>query len=166
MFKQKTAYEMRISDWSSDVCSSDLVAETLQSLESIRHLLVRAPPWLLVEHAFDMLRFAILCTKHPGFWEEREWRVIYTPQMGISPFVKEDVVTVNGIPQVIHKIQLANDPERNVAGLDPVELIDAVLIGPTQFRMTLAESFHKVLLKAGIDEPGHRLRFSDLPLRR
>src|SRR3546814_7843602 len=24
--KQKTAYEMRISDWSSDVCSSDLVA--------------------------------------------------------------------------------------------------------------------------------------------
>src|SRR3546814_5486209 len=25
-FKQKTAYEMRISDWSSDVCSSDLAA--------------------------------------------------------------------------------------------------------------------------------------------
>src|SRR3546814_20944974 len=25
LFKQKTAYEMRISDWSSDVCSSDLV---------------------------------------------------------------------------------------------------------------------------------------------
>src|SRR3546814_4578409 len=25
-FKQKTAYEMRISDWSSDVCSSDLKA--------------------------------------------------------------------------------------------------------------------------------------------
>src|SRR3546814_5218856 len=24
-FKQKTAYEMRISDWSSDVCSTDLV---------------------------------------------------------------------------------------------------------------------------------------------
>src|SRR3546814_5734673 len=31
-FKQKTAYERRISDWSSDVCSSDLVglAEPLQ----------------------------------------------------------------------------------------------------------------------------------------
>src|SRR3546814_1841540 len=30
-FKQKTAYEMRISDWSSDVCSSDLamLAEVL-----------------------------------------------------------------------------------------------------------------------------------------
>src|SRR3546814_5699730 len=28
-FKQKTAYEMRISDWSSDVCSSDLVTGPL-----------------------------------------------------------------------------------------------------------------------------------------
>src|SRR3546814_5524844 len=27
-FKQKTAYEMRISDWSSDVCSSDLGTAT------------------------------------------------------------------------------------------------------------------------------------------
>src|SRR3546814_7549441 len=27
-FKQKTAYEMRISDWSSDVCSSDLLDVT------------------------------------------------------------------------------------------------------------------------------------------
>src|SRR3546814_19140029 len=29
-FKQKTAYEMRISDWSSDVCSSDLSGKDVQ----------------------------------------------------------------------------------------------------------------------------------------
>src|SRR3546814_12608974 len=29
-FKQKTAYEMRISDWSSDVCSSDLAAHGIR----------------------------------------------------------------------------------------------------------------------------------------
>src|SRR3546814_9877831 len=29
LFKQKTAYEMRISDWSSDVCSSDLSGRSL-----------------------------------------------------------------------------------------------------------------------------------------
>src|SRR3546814_8712716 len=33
-FKQKTAYEMRISDWSSDVCSSDLVALSLEELHA------------------------------------------------------------------------------------------------------------------------------------
>src|SRR3546814_1105892 len=36
-FKQKTAYEMRISDWSSDVCSSDLYAADIR--ESGQHLL-------------------------------------------------------------------------------------------------------------------------------
>src|SRR3546814_9129737 len=30
-FKQKTAYERRISDWSSDVCSSDLVVRAADS---------------------------------------------------------------------------------------------------------------------------------------
>src|SRR3546814_10443096 len=35
-FKQKTAYEMRISDWSSDVCSSDL---TRVAGVAVRHLL-------------------------------------------------------------------------------------------------------------------------------
>src|SRR3546814_4878632 len=30
-FKQKTAYEMRISDWSSDVCSSDLFNPVAQA---------------------------------------------------------------------------------------------------------------------------------------
>src|SRR3546814_5583332 len=29
VFKQKTAYEMRISDWSSDVCSSDLLTDAV-----------------------------------------------------------------------------------------------------------------------------------------
>src|SRR3546814_9894230 len=43
-FKQKTAYEMRISDWSSDVCSSDLLSRlhegevTKRKLASFRSL--------------------------------------------------------------------------------------------------------------------------------
>src|SRR3546814_12880511 len=36
LFKQKTAYEMRISDWSSDVCSSDLPAAGLATTTAIR----------------------------------------------------------------------------------------------------------------------------------
>src|SRR3546814_6534968 len=50
-FKQKTAYEMRIRDWSSDVCSSDLRDDHAQlqprdRLDRLRHLrpsLLRAP---------------------------------------------------------------------------------------------------------------------------
>src|SRR3546814_2369238 len=46
-FKQKTAYEMRISDWSSDVCSSDLSNVTVFAVPS-------PPDWSfasLSEHA-------------------------------------------------------------------------------------------------------------------
>src|SRR3546814_6085311 len=43
-FKQKTAYEMRISDWSSDVCSSDLLLRAVA--------LDDAPP----EHHRDAIR--------------------------------------------------------------------------------------------------------------
>src|SRR3546814_2367871 len=35
-FKQKTAYEMRISDWSSDVCSSDLCGQARLRLDQRR----------------------------------------------------------------------------------------------------------------------------------
>src|SRR3546814_2649753 len=40
-FKQKTAYEMRISDWSSDVCSSDLdgAAHQLQGVDREERIL-------------------------------------------------------------------------------------------------------------------------------
>src|SRR3546814_5896107 len=35
-FKQKTAYEMRISDWSSDVCSSDLAGSSKTTIQVLR----------------------------------------------------------------------------------------------------------------------------------
>src|SRR3546814_6188396 len=48
-FKQKTAYEMRISDWSSDVCSSDLPVTLRQKTvphQFPRHLyLIQATKW-------------------------------------------------------------------------------------------------------------------------
>src|SRR3546814_13362772 len=47
-FKQKTAYEMRISDWSSDVCSSDLSLSILHRVGTTmeeREAYLRAAPW-------------------------------------------------------------------------------------------------------------------------
>src|SRR3546814_7198287 len=36
LFKQKTAYEMRISDWSADVCSSDLLEGYIDLLSRLK----------------------------------------------------------------------------------------------------------------------------------
>src|SRR3546814_4962298 len=50
-FKHKTAYEMRISDWSSDVCSSDLSLSLRFSL----HFLVRCliSPYIVGKNALN-----------------------------------------------------------------------------------------------------------------
>src|SRR3546814_7097493 len=37
-FKQKTAYEMRISDWSSDVCSSDLTTPFIAQIVQLQRI--------------------------------------------------------------------------------------------------------------------------------
>src|SRR3546814_20365833 len=50
-FKQKTAYEMRISDWSSDVCSSDL--EQLAQIETLVNAQIRGNAEAEV-HQMDM----------------------------------------------------------------------------------------------------------------
>src|SRR3546814_19270757 len=44
-FKQKTAYEMRISDWSSDVCSSDLrcALARLDRIDVVFHRRIAVP---------------------------------------------------------------------------------------------------------------------------
>src|SRR3546814_1518250 len=53
-FKQKTAYEMRISDWSSDVCSSDLLAALLQA-HGMALVLVNTPTGLAGEKGLACL---------------------------------------------------------------------------------------------------------------
>src|SRR3546814_3911618 len=52
-FKQKTAYEMRISDWSSDVCSSDLdeIGLTKRNSDGYRLLPDGRPLEIIVETA-------------------------------------------------------------------------------------------------------------------
>src|SRR3546814_7454315 len=58
-FKQKTAYEMRISDWSSDVCSSDLTTHGAAQYAPV----ACAGPLLAAE--LDALGAALSAPKRP-----------------------------------------------------------------------------------------------------
>src|SRR3546814_10782917 len=49
-FKQKTAYEMRISDWSSDVCSSDILDVKKLSDAIVDHLKRKGALWILFDN--------------------------------------------------------------------------------------------------------------------
>src|SRR3546814_3916964 len=49
-FKRKTAYEVRISDWSSDVCASDLVSSRAALAAAMTVCAMYAVRWGMVEH--------------------------------------------------------------------------------------------------------------------
>src|SRR3546814_5866501 len=59
-FKQKTAYEMRISDWSSDVCSSDLFFLIL----SVQSKILRWAGHVFYLESTTFPLFAIDCNAH------------------------------------------------------------------------------------------------------
>src|SRR3546814_7100005 len=67
-FKQKTAYEMRISDWSSDVCSSDLAA-TLMPLPEIQIFGGGAHAGRRV----DIQDFLLVCPGAESFAQALDW---------------------------------------------------------------------------------------------
>src|SRR3546814_17850364 len=56
-FKQKTAYEMRISDWSSDVCSSDLPHEEVpgRQKELVRACRLAVKPVIVATQMLDSM---------------------------------------------------------------------------------------------------------------
>ncbi len=120
---------------------------------------------VVTNRIFNLFRFAVLCTKHPGFAEEREWRVIYSPTLQQSPFLTRDIQVVKGVPQPIYKIPLIDIPEIGLTTAIPA-LLNRIIIGPTQYPLALHEAFIDLLTEAGVEDPAAKVCVSDIPLRR
>lgn len=114
---------------------------------------------------FNMLRFAVLCTKHPGFHEEREWRVVASPAMHPTPHVTLTVEVVRGTPQTVVKLGLQNHPVQGLVGLAMPELLNRIIIGPCQFPEIIRSAFHRLLEEVGVAEAEKKIIVSDIPLR-
>src|SRR3546814_16242265 len=68
-FKQKTAYEMRISDWSSDVCSSDLSDRPRVRFEPSLYLAEPPALFAIIRAAPKRCRELLLIGHNPGLEE-------------------------------------------------------------------------------------------------
>src|SRR3546814_14656472 len=83
-FKQKTAYEMRMSDWSSDVGSSDLVTPLRRTVETAEPLMraagADAGPMIVPE----------LMEQHFGNWQGRPCAEVYGELGARHPFWLRD----------------------------------------------------------------------------
>lgn len=120
---------------------------------------------VLVSYIHNMLfRFAI-ATKHPGFAEEKEWRLYYRPSERISPGMTEEIVVLGGVPQRVFKLRLANEPENGLHGADIPSLLDRLIIGPTEFPYVSYSAFSNVLKDSGVKDHDSKVIVSDIPLR-
>lgn len=114
---------------------------------------------------FNMFRFGILCTKHPAFAEEREWRVTFTPAINPSRVLLRNVRTMRGVTQTMFDIPLKNIPAEGLVGIEVPELIERVIVGPTQYFDAVREAFWWALHDAGFAKPHDLIIRSGVPLR-
>lgn len=140
--------------------------EMVNGVRANGQFLVRQGADLVTAHVLNMFRFAVLCTKHPGFQEEQEWRVVHSPLIEPSEHLKTDLQSVKGIPQIIVKLPLRDFPDEGFVGASPATLIDRIIIGPTEYPGPLFDAFSRLLEQAGVSDVPSKVVISNIPLRR
>ncbi|MDF7776029.1 DUF2971 domain-containing protein [Sphingomonas sp. AOB5] len=123
---------------------------------------------VVADMMFNVLRIALVATKHPGFHEEREWRIIHHPR-SVPPEATNHIsalnVEIGGIPQTIYKIPLINYPDQGLAGATLPEALHRVIIGPTNTPYVIWRRLWDALSLSGVPMDGGKLWRSDIPLR-
>lgn len=121
---------------------------------------------ILVQMVFRMLLFGVVCLKHEGFHEEREWRAIYQPRIQSSQLMKPATkVIAGGVPQIIYEIPMDVKVSAELADLDFVKMFNHLIVGPTPYVWPMYEAFVNALTDAGIADATKRLVPSGIPIR-
>ena len=114
---------------------------------------------------FLLFQTAAVCSKHPGFREEREWRVVYAPNRGHSPLIHSEIRALAGIPQRIFKLPLDEKVSDKIAGLDLSRILDRIIVGPTQYPIVIYDALVETLNRIGIPDPTRMVFASDISIR-
>jgi hypothetical protein len=120
---------------------------------------------VLVQLVFQMFASGIVCLKHEGFHEEREWRAIYTPKRWSSPLMESSVEVVAGVPQAVYKIPLDGLASPLIADLDFAQVFDRLIVGPTPYPWPIYGAFVEVLKASGVPKAEERVCVSNIPIR-
>ncbi|MDF3031415.1 MAG: uncharacterized protein K0R03_1973 [Moraxellaceae bacterium] len=119
----------------------------------------------LIGFMFEAFRFAAICTKHPAFLEEREWRVISTQFLHNSERLIPACESIGGVPQLVLKLKLEDHPAEGLFDLKISSFLDRILIGPCEHPQTIKLALSKLLSDHGIPNPGERIHITGIPLR-
>lgn len=123
--------------------------------------------YLPVFYLFQVFAIYALTTKHHGFAEEQEWRVIYTPERDEDGLLKQRfsyVVTERGIEP---KLKLPLIPMQGVTGdaLSLKAITDRVILGPSIASPLARNSFIQMLQRQGKSWLADKVHSSTIPFR-
>lgn len=116
----------------------------------------------LHDFLIEWLEILILSIKHPAFCEEKEWRVISFER---AKGIKKDIIDLNGIPQPIQKIPLSEKLQTDGDGFSVNEILDHIIIGPTQYAIPIYQALVEELKKLNVKDAGEKVVSSDIPYR-
>lgn len=122
---------------------------------------------LIAFAAFERLKQFALFTKHVGFSEEEEWRVVYMPDRDSGSALKAMLGYVNG-PRGVQpklKLKIAPLPGAIPDGVTLNNLIAQILLGPTTSSSLAQRSVRRMLDLIERSELKDRLGASTIPLR-
>lgn len=114
---------------------------------------------------FAMLLVAAVSLKHEGFKEEKEWRAIYLPDLYASKLMSRTIETINGVPQTVYQIPLEDNPTEDVTGVSIPQLVERIILGPSEYPFPMYQAFTAALEEAGVENSGSRVIVSGIPLR-
>ncbi len=119
-----------------------------------------------VDTLFLVFRIFALALKHPGFVEEREWRVFHSPGIDSpSKWLTKLLAVVNGFPQELYTVSLVDDPEIGVVGLAAAGLVNRVIIGPCEHPIPVRDALVTCLGDVGVPASENKVWISNIPLR-
>lgn len=114
---------------------------------------------------YQMLEYHATCMKHPAFEEEHEWRVIHRPLQNPNTRMKAEVTSVRGVVQKVFKLPMVNCPEENLTGVEPTEIVDQLLIGPSLDSTIVRDAAVEKLRELGFENADRMVTETHIPLR-
>lgn len=154
---------------------SIIFAGVLNSIEQRLEEVKAMPLEIFEANLHRLLHFSSISTKHGGFAEEREWRITLSADpeqeavaddvFNATSRIRREFRDVNGVPQRLYKVPFVDHAEDGLVGMTLPAILWRVIIGPTQYPMMVADAIVSALRKAGVENAGDRITFSNIPLR-
>jgi len=153
IYCSKTEFVERFRGWTDKIIHSDFTSKNVDRITLKFYFL----------YAF---RTFVLGTKHPGFAEEKEWRIFHT--VGIDEktrWLDYSIETINGIPQQIVKVNLMDAVDEGLVGVSPKTLLNRVIVGPCEHPIPIGRALIHAMEEANVEEPEDKISLSEIPLR-